>query len=618
MSANVEELAADETQAGPSATNVPQNEPVSFPVLPTHNPVVDIANRIGPRGETYEEEYKNLMTYLKRTGDVLGPAAPVIFVNTVRTLYRFATDVANDKDLRPYNKCVLLFRIFDAVLLAYKNIGFVYCDVTGARSVYGYSESLLKTMLSRVETVASKVALAVHDTYSLTVLNEVVASTEQRLSQVQSVKDMSEFFRAMSGGAGDIVPMDSVARAANNTQLPHGIEKYKDPYSDVDILLHRLYQYISNNDYVRDLHDAVYILATANSPNMLSSALETRLADKDRSIVLLEVPGDRSFASTLCASAIAHLRKTLNMSKATAGGEVNERSNHIETYRINYGRIFSKYRGESERNFSQMMEWIKDKVRAGDRFRVFWFPDIENMMAPRNSGDQEHIATIKNAMLQHMDDFNKDKTLRSFLLLFNSSEGALDSAFSRRLETVVRTPTRPLRDIAVARQAVEAELAHYHINLSDETAVRLATLVATGSDGGEDRHEEKLVGGYAYVQATLRDMYVNQKLALKYGALSVDVMHMSEELTSSVFGRYLSSENLENNGARFNVLYDLHGRAIKDVTMITKVAFSKASRFSSYFDTRQTVPIKYNSSVHGDPKDITERDAAQIVFLHNL
>lgn len=601
-----------EPRPGPSNLRAQQSATASTPLSPTGIPIVDIATRLGPIGQTYDEEYKKLFEHLKNTNDVLGPSAPVIFVNSVRKLYRLAVEVTNDLSLRPYDKCVFLFRIFDGIVLAYKNIGFVYCDEHGARSVYGYSESVLKNLLARVEAMAANVAVAVHDTYSLTVLNEVVAGTEQRLSQVQSEKDLMDLFHALSGG-----PLDVATRTAGGSPLPHGIERYGDPYANVDALLRLLYRFAADNHYVRDFHDAVYLLATANAPSTLPNALESRLAEKDRNIVLLETPGDRTFASSLCASAIGYLRKTLNRvngAESGGGGERPSTGNDIEAYRINYGRIFSKYRGESERNFSQLMEWIKSAVRGGDRLRVFWFPDIENLMAPRTSNDQEHIAAIKNAMLQHMDDFNKDKTLRSFLLLFNSSEGALDIAFSRRLETAIRTPSNPLNDPNVAAQAVAAELARYRINLSDERFTLVAAGAATDSNVGTVDQEgsqstQARVGGFAYVRATLRDMYVNQKLALKYGALAVDVTRLTgDDLWRTVFGRYHPSY----------VLYDLEGRGINDVTTVTKIAFAKESRFASRFDAAQAVPVRYNSSVRGDPKDLSERDAAQTVYLHDL
>lgn len=592
------------------------------PTSPTGNPVVDIAAELGAPGETYEAEYDKLVAYLKKSADVLGPTAPVIFVDSVRRLYALSGRVTADTRLRPYEKCVLLFRVFDAVVLAYKNVGFVYCDVRGARSVYGYSESVLKNLLSRVEAVAGRVAAAVHDAYSLTVLNEVVASAEQRLSQVRSERDMSDFFRAVSGGRTDGSAYPS-AHGAAGSQLPAGVETYTDPYDGVHVLLRRLYRYASDRDYVREFHDAVYLLATANAPATLSSALETRMADKDRNVLLLDVPGDRTFASTLCASAIAYLRDVLTgpeLEGARGGGTSAPATDIVRTYRINYGRIFSKYRGESERNFTAMMEWIKNAVRGGDKFRVFWFPDVENLMAPRTSNDQEHIATIKNAMLQHMDDFNKDKTLRSFLLLFHSSEGALDVAFSRRLETVVRAPAEPLRDVAVAAQAVSAELTRYRINLTDSAVARVAGVAGSESVGDvRVGSTTSRVAGFAYVQAALRDMYVNQKLILKYGAVSVDVANVSADRYGDLFGRYVSTNGVfDNSVARFDVLYDLDGRVIDRLDVIAKVAFdpSSAAQVAAHLDTGRTVPIRYNSDVRGDPKDIGPRESAGTVFLH--
>lgn len=558
---------------------------------------------LGPPCDTYEEEFDKLRAFLQRSGNVLGPCAPVIFVNIVRNMFKQAKSVVNDHKLKPYDKCMVLFRIFDAIVLAYKNIAFVYCNQSGVRSVYGYSERYLKIMLSRVEAFARKVATAIHDTYSLAVLNEVVASTEQRLTQVRSDRDMAEFFRAASGGT-DNAPTYGIVTRGSVGQLPHSVERYRDPYPEVDTLLRRLRTFNSDSDYVRDFYDALYLLATANSATTLTNALETRLADKDRNVVLFEAPGDRLFASSMCASAIAFLRKTLL--KGARGAST--RGDTIETYRINYGRIFSKYRGDSERNFTVMMEWIKSVVRGNDTFRVFWFPDIENLMSPRTANDQEHIATIKNAMLQHMDDFNKDKTLRSFLLLFHSSEGALDSAFSRRLETVIRTPVHPLTEIAIAKQVVSAELARYRINLTDGLIARVIAKAAVA-----DNEQQTLrTGGFAYVQATLRDMYVNQKLALRYDARSIDVTKVSHQLLRSTLGRYFT-----DSSRTADTLYDLDERPI-EFNAIGALAFNPSSDFAVRVDRQASVPIKYNSNVQGDPKNIDGRSAARTAYLHDI
>ncbi|KAG8310866.1 hypothetical protein J6590_055943 [Homalodisca vitripennis] len=570
-----------EPRAGPSTTERVSRDSE----LPTGIPVVDTATRLGPVGATYEEEFKNLLSYLTQSGDpgIIGPSAPVILVHHTRHLYELANEIATDPSLAPQKKCVFLCQVFDAVVLAYKNLSFVRCDRGGARSVYGYSQLALKNVLSRVEAVARQVAVAVHDAYSLNALSGVVASVEQRLAQVQSEKDI------VSGGQSG-VDVDTTTA----TQIPSGVERYNDPYTEVDTLLRRLYASNADKNYVRDFYDAVFLVATANAPTAMSGALETRLSDKDRNVLLLEAPGDRMFASTLCESAIAFLRKKL-------GG-------NMDAYKVNYGRIFSKYRGESERNFDAMVDWMKRSVRGGDgRLRVFWFPDIENLMSPRTSADQEHIATIKNSMLQHMDAFNKDRTLRSFLLLFNSSEGSLDSAFARRLETVVRSPPDPLTEESIATQVVEAELARYHMNMSDELVARVtAGAGAYYGEGGQQK-----VGGFAYVQATLRDLYVEQKLVLRYDARTVDPKNLPLDVLASVLGRYL----LDGTGG---TLYDLDERPTP-FGVINAIAFSPASGLATLFAADERVKqVKYKATVPGDPKNIGKHAAARVVFLHHV
>lgn len=562
-------------------SSVVADGPVEF----TGVPVIDTAAVLGPRGDTYEEEFAKLKDLLQRRKDLLGPPAPVIYVNIARNLFVDARKIVSDPALAPYSKCSLLFQIFDALVLVYKNLSFVYCDKEGVRSVYGYSDRALKALLSRIEAIARQVAVSIHDAYSLTVLNNVVATTEQRLSQVQSERDMLEFFRGVSGGSDTALTMDTAASSG----LPRGIEAYKSTESAA--LVQRLYSTNGDKHYVREFYETVFLLATSNAPATLSSALETRLADKDRNIVLFDAPGDRMFASSMCASAIAFLRKRLDEKDRPGGG--------IETYRINYSRIFSKFRGESERNFDNLMEWIKKKVRGSDTFRAFWFPDIENLMSPRTGADQEHIQNIKNAMLQHMDAFNKDRTLRSFLLLFNSSEGDLDSAFSRRLETVIKTPHDPLTDLSVAKEVVGAALDHYHINLTDGRATEVAVRAGTFNT------QSGRVGGFASVQAALREMYVNQKLMLSYDSRALPVSNLSSEVYDNLLGRYASEGS-------HDTLYDLDENP-RQLTSVHTIAFSPASGLADL----ESSPLRYNANIRGDPKDIDELAASRTVFVHD-
>lgn len=609
VSGNSEETRPDSSSIpGPSQDRVSR---VGINYIPTGIPVVDIADQLGSTGVTYEEEFGKIKNYIKQTRSTIGPASPVLYVHHVRQLYVQAKRIVADKTLTPYKKCVFLFQIFDALVLVYKCLSFVYSNKYGARSVFGYSDSALKNLLSRIEAFARQVAVCVHDAYSLTALNDIVATTQQSLSQVQSERDMLEFFRNASGGSGM-----AYAKSGGGADLPRGLEVYKDPYNEVATLVERLYATNSDKSYIREFHDCMFLIAKGNSPCTLSSALETRLSDKDRNIVLFEANGDRLFASSMCASAIGFLRKKLREIGATDAERSNNNNNNnntartcttnndeIQTYRVNYGRIFSKYRGESERNFDEMMDWIKNKVRGSDIFRIFWFPDIENLMSPRTSNDQEHIAAIKNSMLQHMDVFNKDRTLRSFLLLFNSSEGPLDSAFSRRLETVIKTPTDPLTDLTVATQVVGAELARYHINLTDELVNQVAIRV------GAFNPQSSRVGGFAQVQAILRDMFVNQKLMLSNDVRAVEVKKLPADTIHTVLGRYTAGDSRDT-------LYDLNESPML-ATSIGTIAFGPATRCAGLF-ADLSFTIKYNSIVPGDPKNIDKQTATQTVFIHDI
>lgn len=549
-----------------------------------------IAKRLGPPGETYKEEVDKLFGLLHENKNMIGPEAGVVYADYARKIYTLAKRVANNNALSAEEKFELLFQNFDLIVIAYKGLSLVECNDDGAKSIYGYSDGTLKAMLSRIEAMARDLAVGVHDAYSLAVINSVMSTAKQHLQEMNTEKNL-EVLKYITGGGTE--------SGASENQLPCGVEVYSDPYPNVADLLRRLYATNQNVDYLRDFHDALFLTATANAPAAsLKSAIETRLADKDRTIVWFCAPGDRMFASAMCASAIGYLRQKLR--EGSGGTAVHD----TETYRINYGHLFSKYRGESERNFDRMMEWIKDKVRGSDRFRIFWFPDIENLMSPRSGTDHEHIAAIKNSMLQHMDDFNKDRTLRSFMLLFHSAEGALDDAFSRRLTSRFTTPQDPLANRDVAKQAVGCELAHFHINATDRFAEEVARIAGTPSTSLQDGSVR--VPGYAYVQATLREKYVEQKLMLSHGASSVDTNEMEAWLKDM----YVDSIN-----SRYDLLFGLDESNVlfKDVAAI---AFSPASVLANQCPGART--IKYNAKLAGDVKNIVDKSkASRTLFLHD-
>lgn len=196
-----------------------------------------------------------------------------------------------------------------------------------------------------------------------------------------------------------------------------------------------------------------------------ASNLQERLpVNNVRAIKLIVVPGDAAMARQITESYLALLEETVD---------------NVRIYRMDYGELLSKWRGESEKNFEQILLWIVDRARGnaidGRFFDVLWMDDVHVLMSQRtDSGGEDYLNVIKTTMLQIMDVFNKDKHLSRFALLFSTGaeQNDIDAAFRRRIDNVYEL--KPLGKSPVFREIlIKHMLNSIKINVEGNALERL-------------------------------------------------------------------------------------------------------------------------------------------------
>lgn len=245
-----------------------------------------------------------------------------------------------------------------------------------------------------------------------------------------------------SDGSGDSVTLTAVAAAAENTPLPTGVVSYVPDRRHADLMTDLIESSTTTSAVDRQLTDMATTLellrAGSDRDAVRAQNLNERLPPSEvRAIFMVVAPGDGESARTLVEAYLAKLKDTVE-------GEV-------KTYRVDYGGLLSKWRGESEKNFETLMLWMVDRAREnaidGRGFHALWFDNVHVLMGQRSGGGggggaEDFLVVIKTTMLQIMDVFNKDRRLSRFALIFSTGarQTDVDSAFRRRMDSIYELP----------------------------------------------------------------------------------------------------------------------------------------------------------------------------------
>jgi len=249
-------------------------------------------------------------------------------------------------------------------------------------------------------------------------------------------------------------------------QVPNGVYMYKTDSKQANLMTEILEAKGDVDTQIKEIAQSLRILcASSDRDAVRADNLESRLPlNNVRDIKLISVQGDGALARQITESYLASL---------------NDMIEGVRVYRVDYSKLLSKWRGESENNFEQIMLWMVDKARdnasEGRFFDVLWMDDIHILMSQRSdSGGEDYLNVIKTTMLQIMDVFNKDKRLSRFALIFSTGAEQIDidAAFRRRIDSVYLI--KPLNRSPLFREIlIKHILSMVKINVEGEALERL-------------------------------------------------------------------------------------------------------------------------------------------------
>lgn len=389
---------------------------------------------------------------------------------------------------------------YDMCLFLLQNITFITRDennVDTVRSVYNMDWKDVQYIASRFEQYMYWLMSTFEHYRSLYVMNTVKVSVQSLsgMDMDQTAKAIRTVTIALSESkaGGDVLLVN------NKEGLPSGVSYFEFKFNDSDLFERFEKQSNESREFAENipqlgemLKSAILLRAGAGGQSSRGAALNARIGTNGRKYVaLIYFPNEPELAFLLAHTYAAYLNRLFDSMETSAdynGGASSGRPIRVvvNAYTVDYSKLLSKYTGESELNFERLMNWFADLIKYNNSnsdangritFNVLIFKDIDVLMGPRVTTDPEHISTIKNSMLQFMDEFNKNTDLQYFSMLFTTGkppiETGLDEAFRRRVEINVLFSDRAINYI---RMPILAYLFNAHaLNSTEQIFLEILT-----------------------------------------------------------------------------------------------------------------------------------------------
>lgn len=379
---------------------------------------------------------------------------------------------------------------------------------TRFHSVYTLAEDDVKRIAEKVENIVMSARMVFDNVHTMTVIDSVRSSLVAARDGEGPPLDAAELDRYT-----DILRSIKVD---DTLALPQAVESYEiDPRAAA--FTHALADDRMPRN-LRDLADSAYTLEAALDSDAAGALAERIGASALKFIVYHTCDGDADFARFVQHGYVARVASVVPDTRV---------------YRINYGQMLSKWRGETEKRFQAAADWFTRKAAAnhvaGHGFDVLIFENVEALMGRRGGGDDpEHLVTIKNSMLQIMDNFNKNAALSRFGLIFTSGAAAesVDSAFMRRVTTVlVSKPLHSPEMDAVKLESIKYLLDASRLNVNGVDSEPIVSLRRARSQGAIER--------------AVADLYIKFSVSLARGVYVLD-----EGVASNVLNAWQRYYNL--------------------------------------------------------------------------
>lgn len=378
-----------------------------------------------------------------------------------RTLIKITNDHFNNmKGVESYlNNMYICTQVYDICIFIIQNMTLIVRskhDVNDVKSIYDpieYRE--IQFIMTKLEKYIKWIVTTFENYRSLHVMESIKnAVSDMSVDNDAGLANSMELIKSLI--LFDDGSSTNSKNGQNSSILPAGVSNYiiktKDDElfkmfdSDKDTVLEK-------NKNISEMINTVLLLRTGSDLNNSSNAaIKERIGSSGRKYIsILSVLDEAEFSQMLIRSFVSYLKTELSK----ISGEIKVLT---KVYNLDFSKVLSKYTGESELNFDKVMNWFIDIIKNSNRnvinyinFNILLINDIDILMAPRNSNDPEHISTIKNSMLQFMDEFNKNKDLNYFAMIFSTRKPlstGIDEAFRRRIENNVVFEKSELYDLA--------------------------------------------------------------------------------------------------------------------------------------------------------------------------
>lgn len=328
---------------------------------------------------------------------------------------------------RQYDRALVwCLYVFDITVLAHQMISMVReTEDDEIQSVYYIDTIGLIGILKRLENRMNQCRATFDELLTIDAINRLyVALSDKNIPSGDTIEQFEAELESLTKRDSDVFP------DTHTDRLPTGVSPYKPDVEQASLMTEIIGSRGDIDPQITELATSLEILrASSDRDAVVTDNLQERLPPNNvRAIKLILVPGDNAMARQITESYLALLDETVD---------------GVRVYRMNYGELLSKWRGESEKNFEKIMLWMVDKAREnateGRFFDVLWMDDVHVLMSQRSdSGGEDYLNVIKTTMLQIMDVFNKDTRLSRFALLFSTGteQREIDAAFRRRIDNI--------------------------------------------------------------------------------------------------------------------------------------------------------------------------------------
>lgn len=378
-----------------------------------------------------------------------------------RTLIKITNDhFKNIKGVESYlNNMYICTQVYDICIFIIQNMTLIIrnkYDVNDVKSIYDpidYRE--IQYIMTKLEKYIQWIVMTFENFRSLHVMESIKnAVSDMSVDNDAGLASSMELIKSL------IVFDDGSSTNSKNGQnssiLPAGVSNYSIKTKDDELF--KMFDLdkdtmLEKNKNISEMINTVLLLRTGSDLNNSSNAaIKERIGSSGRKYIsILSVLDEAEFSQMLIRTFVSYLKTELSK----ISGEIKVLT---KVYNLDFSKVLSKYTGESELNFDKVMNWFIDIIKNSNKnvinyinFNILLINDIDILMAPRNSNDPEHISTIKNSMLQFMDEFNKNKDLNYFAMIFSTSKPlstGIDEAFRRRIENNVVFEKSELYDLA--------------------------------------------------------------------------------------------------------------------------------------------------------------------------